>query len=103
MTLNSLLTGLCIGAFCLSTLSYANNGRPSPTGWRGPVREAGRPWLQGYALPSQQQAQTIVGGCAANTWCYDAQRQIYWAYDTQAGLYWYYWPQTNSYTYAPAR
>jgi hypothetical protein len=74
--------------------------RPSPTGWRGPVRDAGRPWLEGYSIPRSPRRAAPVR--LAPQWQYHAPYQAYWLYDARTRVYWYYNPQTGTYSYRPA-
>jgi hypothetical protein len=82
----------------------ADNWYPSPTGWRGPIRDAGRPWLKGTPYepkPLYGNPATTAKAPAyyANRWYLAPSGTYYWFYEGNTGTYWYYNPETGAYTY----
>lgn len=83
------------GLFLLSAPVFAGG---SPTGWRGPVREAGRPWLNNtYYQPSYTVNQTVNQGAQAS-WQWDATKGVYWTLDQSTGIVWLYSPASGQYS-----
>jgi hypothetical protein len=70
----------------------------SPTGWTGPIREAGRPWLNGTPYqPSRPVTSTHQQ--AQSAWQWDGARAQYWVYDANTGIVWLYNPSTCEYSH----